>query len=178
MSDLAYRRELDGVRAIAVLSGVLFHVGYPDMTGGYVGVDIFFVLSGYLICGQTYMRLEQGTYSVTEFFARRIRRLSTAYALCFLVTALLANAFFLRSEMAVVADGFLGSITFTNNYNLLNSVGYFSTPAHENPFLHTLGRCRSRSSSTSCCRCSSFSRGATGRCSRGCWGSCSWCRWG
>jgi len=137
MSDLAYRRELDGVRAIAVLSVVLFHVGYPDMTGGYVGVDIFFVLSGYLICGQTYMRLEQGTYSVTEFFARRIRRLSTAYALCFLVTALLANAFFLRSEMGVVADGFLGSITFTNNYNLLNSVGYFSTPAHENPFLHT-----------------------------------------
>ncbi|MEQ8292120.1 MAG: acyltransferase family protein [Roseovarius sp.] len=137
MSDLAYRRELDGVRAIAVLSVVLFHVGYPDMLGGYVGVDIFFVLSGYLICGQTYMRLEQGTYSVTEFFARRIRRLSTAYALCFLVTALLANAFFLRSEMGIVADGFLGSITFTNNFNLMNSVGYFSAPAHENPFLHT-----------------------------------------
>ncbi|WP_422028276.1 acyltransferase family protein [Roseovarius sp.] len=137
MSDLAYRRELDGVRAIAVLSVVLFHVGYPDMLGGFVGVDIFFVLSGYLICGQTYMRLEQGTYSVTEFFARRIRRLSTAYALCFLVTALLANAFFLRSEMGLVADGFLGSITFTNNFNLLNSVGYFSAPAHENPFLHT-----------------------------------------
>ncbi|MEQ8895553.1 MAG: acyltransferase family protein [Roseovarius sp.] len=137
MSDLAYRRELDGVRAIAVLSVVLFHVGYPDMLGGFVGVDIFFVLSGYLICGQTYMRLEAGTYSVTEFFARRIRRLSTAYALCFLVTALLANAFFLRSEMGLVADGFLGSITFTNNFNLLNSVGYFSAPAHENPFLHT-----------------------------------------
>ncbi|MEQ9258094.1 MAG: acyltransferase family protein [Roseovarius sp.] len=137
MSDLAYRKELDGLRAIAVLSVILFHVGFPDMKGGYVGVDIFFVLSGYLICGQTYMRLEAGSYSVTEFFARRIRRLSTAYALCFIVTALVANAFFLRSEMQVVADGFLGSITFTNNFNLLNSVGYFSGPAHENPFLHT-----------------------------------------
>ena len=137
MSDMTYRKELDGIRAIAVLSVVLFHVGYPDMTGGYVGVDIFFVLSGYLICGQTYMRLEAGNYSATEFFARRIRRLSTAYTACFLVTALVANAFLLRSEMQVVADGFLGSITFTNNFNLLNSAGYFSGPAHENPFLHT-----------------------------------------
>lgn len=137
MSALAYRKELDGVRAIAVLSVVLFHVGYPDMPGGFIGVDVFFVLSGFLICGQTYMRLEAGTYSVTDFFARRIRRLAAAYFTCFTVTALVANAFFLRSEMQVVADGFLGSITFTNNYNLLNSVGYFAGPAHENPFLHT-----------------------------------------
>ncbi len=137
MSALAYRKELDGVRAIAVLSVVLFHVGYPDMPGGFIGVDVFFVLSGFLICGQTYMRLEAGTYSVTDFFARRIRRLAAAYSACFIITALLANAFFLRSEMQVVADGFLGSITFTNNYNLLNSVGYFAGPAHENPFLHT-----------------------------------------
>ncbi|WP_397543947.1 SGNH hydrolase domain-containing protein [Roseovarius salis] len=137
MSAVPYRGELDGVRAIAVLSVVLFHVGYPDMKGGYVGVDVFFVLSGYLICGQTYMRLERGDYSVTEFFARRIRRLSTAYFLCFLVTALVANAYFLRSEMQVVADGFLGSVTFTNNFNLMSSAGYFAAPAHENPFLHT-----------------------------------------
>lgn len=137
MIDRAYRKELDGVRAIAVLAVVLFHVGYPDMPGGFVGVDIFFVLSGYLICGQTYMRLELGTYSVTEFFARRIRRLSSAYALCFLVTALAANALFLRSEMQVVVDGFIGSITFTNNFNLMASSGYFAGPAHENPFLHT-----------------------------------------
>ena len=137
MSDVTYRHELDGVRAIAVLAVVLFHVGYPDMSGGFVGVDVFFVLSGYLICGQTYLRLQAGNYSATEFFARRIRRLSTAYFACFLVTALLANAYFLRSEMQVVADGFLGSITFTNNWNLMTSMGYFSGPAHENPFLHT-----------------------------------------
>jgi len=88
--DMAYRGELDGVRAIAVLAVVLFHVGFPDMTGGYVGVDVFFVLSGYLICGQTYLRLLAGSYSVPEFFARRIRRLSSACALCFVVTALAA----------------------------------------------------------------------------------------
>lgn len=137
MSSLRYRHELDGIRAIAVLAVILFHVGYPDMTGGFTGVDVFFVLSGYLICGQTYLRLIAGNYSATEFFARRIRRLSSAYFACFLVTALVANAFFLRSEMEVVANGFLSSITFTNNINLMSSAGYFSGPAHENPFLHT-----------------------------------------
>ncbi len=135
--DRPYRGELDGVRAIAVLAVILFHVGFPDMPGGFVGVDVFFVLSGYLICGQTYLRLQTGSYSVSDFFARRIRRLSSAYSLCFVVTALAANAFFLRSEMQVVVDGYIGSITFTNNFNLMASTGYFAGPAHENPFLHT-----------------------------------------
>ena len=73
MQDLTYRKELDGIRSIAVVSVILFHVGFPSMPGGFVGVDVFFVLSGYLICGQTYLRLREGSYSATEFFARRIR---------------------------------------------------------------------------------------------------------
>ena len=137
MGHLAYRKELDGLRAIAVISVVLFHLGYRDLTGGFVGVDIFFVLSGYLICGQTYLRLRDQNYSATEFFARRIRRLSSAYFACFFVTGLIANALFLRSELDVVFSNLLGSTTFTNNFNLLNSQGYFGKEADENPFLHT-----------------------------------------
>lgn len=137
MHDLAYRKELDGVRAIAVMSVILFHVGFPSMPGGYVGVDVFFVLSGYLICGQTYLRLSEGRYSITDFFARRIRRLSTAYFACFLVTALVAHLLFLREDLAEVYANLIGSVTFTNNYNLLFSQGYFNQEAHENPFLHT-----------------------------------------
>ncbi len=137
MHDLSYRKELDGLRAIAVVSVILFHVGFPSMPGGYVGVDVFFVLSGYLICGQTYLRLAEARYSATEFFARRIRRLSTAYFACFLVTALVAHVLFLREDMAEVFANLIGSITFTNNYNLLFSQGYFNQDAHENPFLHT-----------------------------------------
>lgn len=137
MHDLSYRKELDGLRAIAVVSVILFHVGFKSMPGGYVGVDVFFVLSGYLICGQTYIRLSEGRYSATEFFARRIRRLSTAYFACFLVTALVAQALFLRSDVMEVYHNLIGSVTFTNNYNLLFSQGYFNQDAHENPFLHT-----------------------------------------
>lgn len=137
MQDLSYRKELDGLRAIAVVSVILFHVGFPSMPGGYIGVDVFFVLSGYLICGQTYLRLSEKRYSVTDFFARRIRRLSTAYFACFLVTALVAQMLFLRSDMAEVYANLVGSVTFTNNYNLLFSQGYFNQDSHENPFLHT-----------------------------------------
>ncbi|MFK7941132.1 MAG: acyltransferase family protein [Roseovarius sp.] len=137
MHDIAYRKELDGMRAIAVVSVILFHVGFPSMPGGYVGVDVFFVLSGYLICGQTYLRLAEGRYSATEFFARRIRRLSTAYFACFLVTALIAQALFLREDLIELYHNLIGSVTFTNNYNLLLSQGYFNQDAHENPFLHT-----------------------------------------
>jgi len=123
MQDLSYRKELDGLRAIAVVSVILFHVGFPSMPGGYICVDVFFVLSGYLICGQTYLRLSERRYSVTDFFARRIRRLSTAYFACFLVTALVAQMLFLRSDMAEVYANMVGSVTFTNNYNLLFSQG-------------------------------------------------------
>lgn len=137
MQDIAYRKELDGMRAIAVVSVILFHVGFPSMPGGYIGVDVFFVLSGYLICGQTYLRLQRGDYSATEFFARRIRRLSTAYFACFLVTALVAQGLFLREDLMELYHNLIGSVTFTNNYNLLFSQGYFNQESHENPFLHT-----------------------------------------
>ena len=137
LTHLHYRQELDGVRAIAVASVVLFHVGFSDFSGGYSGVDIFFVLSGYLICGQAFLRIQDQSYSVTDFFARRIRRLSSAYFFCFLVTALVANALFLRSEMDEIFRNLLGSITFTNNFNLLNTQGYFNNDSEGNPFLHT-----------------------------------------
>ena len=137
MHEITYRKELDGIRAIAVVSVILFHVGFPSMPGGFVGVDVFFVLSGYLICGQTYLRLAEGRYSATEFFARRIRRLSTAYFVCFLVTAVVGSVLFLQQDMPSLFRNLLGSTTFTNNYNLLFSQGYFNTDAHQNPFLHT-----------------------------------------
>ncbi|MEO0750971.1 MAG: acyltransferase family protein [Pseudomonadota bacterium] len=134
---MAYRTELDGVRALTMITILLFHLGFPSVPGGFIVVEVFFVLSGYLILGQTYMRLQAKDFSVTDFFARRIRRLAPAYGACFLVIALVANWFYLRSEMQMVAENFLGAITFTNNFNLMGSAGYFAGPNAENPFLHT-----------------------------------------
>ena len=134
---MSYRIELDGVRGLTILGIVMFHLGFPSLAGGFVVIDVFFVLSGYLICGQAYLKLLDGSFSATDFFARRIRRLAPAYGVCFLVVAVLANAFFLRSELQMVAENLLGAITFTNNFNLMGSAGYFAGPNTENPFLHT-----------------------------------------
>ena len=116
---------------------LFFHLGFSDWAGGFTGVDIFFVLSGYLICGQIYVSLRENRFSVADFFARRIRRLSTAAFACFLVTGGAAYFIFSPFEMAAVVRNLAGSITFTNNILLMNEAGYFAPSAVTNPFLHT-----------------------------------------
>lgn len=116
---------------------MFFHLGFSDWAGGFTGVDIFFVLSGYLICGQIYVSLHENRFSVADFFARRLRRLSTAALACFLVTGGAAYFIFSPFEMAGVVRNLAGSITFTNNILLMNEAGYFAPSAVTNPFLHT-----------------------------------------
>jgi len=70
--NLSYRPDIDGLRAIAVLSVLLFHAGVPGFSGGYVGVDIFFVISGYLITGIIYKEIALKRFSLTHFYERRV----------------------------------------------------------------------------------------------------------
>ena len=133
----AYRDELDGIRAIAILAVLMFHVGFADWQGGFIGVDVFFVLSGYLICGQIYSSLQAENFSALSFFARRIRRLSTAFFVCFLFTGIAAIILASGSELLTIAKNLLASTFFANNILQLNTVGYFDPLSKENPFLHT-----------------------------------------
>ena len=71
MSSLAYRRDIDGLRAVAVIAVVLFHFGVPGFTGGFVGVDVFFVISGYLITSIIWNQRQAGPFSFVDFWARR-----------------------------------------------------------------------------------------------------------
>lgn len=136
-SSSSYRSEIDGLRFIAITVVLFFHLGFSDWAGGFTGVDIFFVLSGYLICGQIYISLCENRFSTLDFFARRIRRLSTAAFACFLVTGGTAYVVFSPFELDAVVRNLLGSITFTNNILLMNEAGYFAPSAATNPFLHT-----------------------------------------
>lgn len=136
-TKLSYRPELDGIRALAIISVIMFHYDFHDWWGGFTGVDIFFVLSGFLICGQTYVSLETNSYSVLDFFARRIRRLSTAYFVCFLTIGITAYWLYVPVELLRIFNNLFSSTIFVNNYTLLLTQGYFSPNAEENPFLHT-----------------------------------------
>jgi peptidoglycan/LPS O-acetylase OafA/YrhL len=73
-----YRKEIDGLRAIAVLPVIFFHAGFDAVSGGYVGVDVFFVISGYLITSQIIADLDAGTFSLAHFYERRVRRIVPA----------------------------------------------------------------------------------------------------
>ena len=80
-----YRREIDGLRALAVLPVILFHAGFEMFSGGFVGVDVFFVISGYLITTIILAELEQGKFSIVNFYERRARRILPALFLVMLV---------------------------------------------------------------------------------------------
>ena len=82
MTSAKYRAEIDGLRALAVLPVVFYHAGFKGFAGGYLGVDIFFVISGYLIAGIIFSQLQEGTFSIRQFYERRARRIFPALFLC------------------------------------------------------------------------------------------------
>jgi peptidoglycan/LPS O-acetylase OafA/YrhL len=135
-----YRPEIDGLRAIAVTSVVAYHVGIPGVTGGFVGVDVFFVISGFLITGLLLKEIEQrGTIDLPGFFARRARRLLPAFFLVVAVT-LLSGAFFLlplQGEQNVLAVSATHALLYVSNFYFARGVSYFDPPVEASPFLHT-----------------------------------------
>ncbi len=134
---LRHRPEIDGLRAVAVLAVVLFHAGL-GLPGGYVGVDVFFVISGFLITSLILRDLRSGRFSLGEFFERRVRRIVPALAVLVLATlvvgwfCLLPRGFIdlARSAVAVAALG-------ANLYFWRNTAGYFTPSVDEMPLLHT-----------------------------------------
>jgi peptidoglycan/LPS O-acetylase OafA/YrhL len=135
-----YRLDIDGLRAIAVASVVLYHVGVPGITGGFVGVDVFFVLSGYLITGQLYASREQRFRSlIADFYARRARRilpsLGVVVVVCLIAGKLLLLPDGEQQELAL--SGIASSLFVSNMYFWHQSGGYFAGPAELQPLLHT-----------------------------------------
>ena len=85
-----YRREIDGLRAVAVLPVILFHAGFGLFSGGYVGVDVFFVISGYLITSIIYSEIGEGRFSIVSFYERRVRRIMPALLLVLIISTIFA----------------------------------------------------------------------------------------
>lgn len=137
LSSTRYRPDIDGLRTLAVLPVVLFHAGVPGFGGGYVGVDIFFVISGYLIAGILLSDLERGRYSIGRFYERRIRRIFPALSVVVAAT-LAAGAVLLTPAVLVeVSKSALAVGAFASNFFFWKSVDYFADAHAVQPLLHT-----------------------------------------
>ena len=134
-----YRPDIDGLRALAIVLVVGYHVGLPGFEGGFIGVDVFFVLSGYLITGLLIREVrESGRISFLDFYVRRIRRLLPALALVVLVTLILGGFVLMPWELERTARSAVATGAFASNiYFWRVTSGYFGLGAEAQPLLHT-----------------------------------------
>ncbi|MEM9579107.1 MAG: acyltransferase family protein [Pseudomonadota bacterium] len=134
----SYRPDIDGLRAIAVLSVVLYHFGVPGLGGGFVGVDIFFVISGFLIGGLLWREAEDtGRIRLARFFARRIKRLAPAFATMALAVAAASYVILLPFEFREFGKSLIAATVYLSNVHFYREAGYFDTGAEDKILLHT-----------------------------------------
>jgi peptidoglycan/LPS O-acetylase OafA/YrhL len=135
-----YRADVDGLRAIAVSAVVLYHLGVRAFPYGYIGVDVFYVISGYLITSLIARDLGQGKFSIISFYDRRVRRIFPALFVVLLFCCLAAAILFIPSEMLPFGKALLSTSLFASNLYFWHSatpLGYFDTGISKQPLLHT-----------------------------------------
>ncbi len=137
-SVLKHRREIDGLRALAILPVLLFHAGFKSVPGGFFGVDIFFVISGFLITGIIVNELQTlGKFSIIGFYERRARRIMPALFLVMVVMYPVGWFLLFPQQWATFSESFRWIIFFGSNYFFLGKMGYFDPNIDLNPMLHT-----------------------------------------
>ncbi len=134
---MQYRPEIDGLRAIAVLPVIFFHAGFGAFSGGYVGVDVFFVISGYLITRILIADLEQGRFSILHFYERRARRILPALCVVMIACVPFAYLWMSPSQLRDFGESLIAVVFFGSNILFWLEQGYFSAAAELKPLLHT-----------------------------------------
>ena len=133
-----YRRDIDGLRALAVLS-VLGYYAFPTLVrGGYIGVDVFFVISGYLICGIVFAGTAAGKFSFIEFYGRRVNRIFPALALVLVSCLLVGCVYLLPDEYGQLRRHVNSGALFVANYTLNHEAGYWDTASESETALASL----------------------------------------
>lgn len=137
MATMLFRKDINGLRAFAVLAVVFFHFNIIGFDGGFSGVDMFFVISGYLMTAIIFGKLDKNSFSILEFYLARAKRIIPA--LFFLCICLLIAGWFLLppSEFKVLGKQTVGASTFLSNFVFLKGAGYFDSASHEKWLLHT-----------------------------------------
>jgi peptidoglycan/LPS O-acetylase OafA/YrhL len=133
---LKYRADIDGLRAVAVLSVLAFHIGITRAQGGFVGVDVFFVISGYLISSIVFSEIATSRFSIVGFYERRIRRIFPALFAMLAVSSAVACIYLLPRELVDYAKSTLAATASASNFYFWKHSGYFDSPLSQ-PMLHT-----------------------------------------
>lgn len=134
---MPFRQDIQALRGIAVLLVVFYHAKLFPLTGGYLGVDIFFVISGFLITGQVHRQLQNGQFSFKGFYLRRVWRLLPAAYVVFALCALLSPWLLTFPDLLDFKAQLIGAISFSANLVLWKQTGYFDGAAQFKPLLHT-----------------------------------------
>ena len=132
-----YRADVDGLRAVAIIPVLLFHADFAAFRGGFVGVDIFFVISGFLITGLILPDVVRGTFSIRNFYERRVRRIFPALFTVLLFSAVVAAVLLLPGDFKSFAQSLVATTFFVSNITFASRVGYFDTASDSKPLLHT-----------------------------------------
>ncbi|WP_371347950.1 acyltransferase family protein [Ancylobacter sp. IITR112] len=135
---MKYRSEIDGLRAVAVVPVILFHAGFAAFSGGYVGVDVFFVISGYLITSILLTEIEDGSFSIARFYERRARRILPALSVVMLACLPFAWLWMIPEQLKQFGQSVTAVVFFVSNFLFWQeSGGYFAPAAEMKPLLHT-----------------------------------------
>jgi peptidoglycan/LPS O-acetylase OafA/YrhL len=135
-ATFAYRADIDGLRAVAVLSVLAYHAGLAKISGGFVGVDVFFVISGYLISSIVFSEIADSRFSVIRFYERRIRRIFPALFAMLGVSSVFAMIYLLPGELVNYSKSMLAATMSVSNFYFWQHSGYFDLPLSQ-PLLHT-----------------------------------------
>ena len=132
-----YRADIDGLRGIAVLAVIWFHSGLPGLGGGFAGVDVFFVISGYLITSIIHQDAERGRFSFAYFYERRFRRIAPALLTVVATTSLVSFVLLLPNELEEFAQSAAATVAMVSNIYFWRMVNYFAAAAETVPLLHS-----------------------------------------
>jgi peptidoglycan/LPS O-acetylase OafA/YrhL len=136
-NDVIYRTDIDGMRAIAIVSVIVFHLSENWLPGGFLGVDIFFVISGFLITGIIYDDLKIRTFTYARFYARRLRRIAPALFATLILSAIAASFLLNAEQMSDFGSTLLFSLFGLSNFYFYEHASYFDVAASARPLLHT-----------------------------------------
>ncbi|MGT3925366.1 acyltransferase family protein [Escherichia coli] len=134
--SLKYRSDIDGIRCLAILPVVIFHAFPHLIPGGFIGVDVFFVISGYLISSIIYQESRNGTFSYYNFYYRRIKRIFPALLTVLFFCMVMSYIYMLPSELKTISKHIIAGVFFSQNINLFFESGYFDTSTELKPLMH------------------------------------------